>query len=297
MLRNAAHGLFTRPSMMSERKSILCPNCRKLISSDEPVCPYCGLARPGMHNIAGSLRKLMFAVDPVRLIIYINVVLFILALLLQPGEILSGGGLFNFLSPSNNSLFLLGATGTIPVFQFHRYWTLISASFLHGNILHIAFNMMALAQLGPFVLREFGLYRFINIYILSGIAGFLVSLLFNVPFTIGASASLCGCIGAILYYGKNRGGDYGQAIYKQAMGWVVGLIIFGILINGVNNWAHGGGLLAGILLAFLLGYTDKKRETAGHKLLAYACILITAAVLLWAIAYSLVYLLASSMAQ
>jgi rhomboid protease GluP len=157
--------------------------------------------------------------------------------------------------------------------------------------------MMALAQLGPFVLQEFGFYRFINIYVISGIAGFIASLLFGVPFTIGASASLCGLIGAIIYYGKNRGGYYGQAIYKQALGWVAGLIIFGILISGINNWAHGGGLLSGVGLAYLMSYSDKKQETAWHKLLAYGCILITAGVLLWAVAYALVILLAPSILQ
>lgn len=276
--------------MSAERKSILCPNCRKLISSDEPLCPYCGLSRPGMHNKANFIRNLFATFDPVKTIISINIVFFALALLLNPGGIFSsGGGPFEFLSPSNKSLFLLGATGTVPVFHFHRYWTVISASFLHGSILHIIFNMMALAQLGPFVLSEFGLYRFINIYILTGIAGFLASLLFGVSFTIGASASLCGLIGAILYYGKSRGGHYGQAIYKQAIGWVAGLIIFGVLISGINNWAHGGGILSGILFAFLMGYSDKKQETAWHKLLAYGCILITAGVLLWAVVNSLWY--------
>jgi rhomboid protease GluP len=284
--------------MPGERKSILCPNCRKLISSDEPLCPYCGLARPGMHHTAGFLRNLLLTYDPVKAIIYINVVFYVLALLLNPGGIFSNrGGIFDFLSPSNKSLFLLGATGTIPVFQFNHYWTLISASFLHGSILHIIFNMMALAQLGPFVLREFGLYRFLNIYILTGIAGFIVSLLFGVSFTIGASASLCGLIGAIIYYGKSRGGYYGQAIYKQAMGWVAGLIIFGVLISGINNWAHGGGLLSGILFAFLMGYNDKKRETAWHKLLAYACILITTVVLIWVVVSSLLYLLSPSILE
>jgi rhomboid protease GluP len=284
--------------MPGERKSILCPNCRKLISSDEPLCPYCGLTRPGMHNKADFLRNLLFAFDPIKTIIYINVVFYVLALLLNPGGIFSNrGGVFDFLSPSNKSLFLLGATGTIPVFQFHHYWTLISASFLHGSILHIIFNMMALAQLGPFILREFGLYRFLNIYILTGIAGFIVSLLFGVPFTIGASASLCGLIGAIIYYGKSRGGYYGQAIYKQAMGWVAGLIIFGVLISGINNWAHGGGLLSGILFAFLMGYNDKNRESAWHKLLAYTCVLITTGVLIWAAVYSLLYLFSPSILE
>jgi rhomboid protease GluP len=273
---------------MSERKSMLCPNCRKLISSDEPSCPYCGLSNPGLHNTFGVIRKLFFAVEPVKLLIIVNAVLYVLSLLLEPGSIFTSGGAFDFLSPSNKSLFLLGATGTIPVFQFHRFWTLISASFLHGSILHILFNMMALYQLGPFILREFGFYRFMNIYIITGIAGFVVSLLFGVPFTIGASASLCGLIGAVLYYGKSRGGYYGQAIYKQAMGWVIGLIVFGVLVSGINNWAHGGGLLSGILLAFLLGYNDQKQENAWHKLLAYACILVTAGVLIWAIVHSLI---------
>lgn len=280
--------------MSTKRKSILCPNCRKLISSNEPVCPYCGLNRPGMHNTAGFIRNLFFTFEPVKVIIYANILFYVFALLLNPRAILSGRiGVFNFLSPSNDSLLLLGATGTIPVFQFHHFWSLISASFLHGSILHIIFNMMALAQLGPFILREFGTYRFLDIYILSGIAGFIVSLIFGVPFTIGASAGICGLIGAIIYYGKSRGGYYGEAIYKQAIGWVAGLIIFGILISGINNWAHGGGLLAGIALAFLMGYNDKKQETAWHRHLATASVLITAGVLIWAVIYSLLYKLSS----
>ena len=281
--------------MTSERKSILCPNCRKLISSDEPACPYCGLIRPGLHNTAGIIRKIFLGSDPVRTIIYINIAFYVLAFLLDPKEIFSGGGLFTFLSPSSESLFLLGATGTIPVIGAHRFWTLISASFLHGGILHIAFNMMALYQLGPFVLREFGFHRFINLYIITGIFGFAASVLFGVPFTIGASASICGLIGAIIYYGKSRGGSYGEAIYKQAMGWVIGLIVFGIIISGINNWAHGGGLLSGALFAFLMGYNDNKQESAWSKLLAYACILITVGVLIWSAAYSLIYVIAPSM--
>lgn len=278
--------------MSTERKSILCPNCRKLISSDEPVCPYCGLNRPGMHNAVGFIRSLFFNFDPVKTIIYTNIVFYIFALLLNPGSMLSGrGGIFDLLSPSMSSLFNLGATGTMPVFQYHRFWSLISASFLHGSILHIIFNMMALAQLGPFVLREFGASRFLNIYILAGVGGYLASLIFGVRFTIGASASICGLIGAIIYYGKSRGGYYGEAIYKQAIGWVIGLAVFGIIISGINNWAHGGGILSGILIAFLMGYNDKKPESAWYKHLAAACLLITAGVLIWRLVNSLLYIL------
>lgn len=270
--------------MTSERKSILCPNCRKLISVDEPECPYCGLKRPGLHNTAGAVRKLLFGTNPVMAIIYINIAYYVLSLFLGG---ISNEGSFNFFSPSNQSLFLLGASGTYPVIIEHRFWTLISASFLHGGILHIIFNMMALYQLGPFVLREFGFHRFINLYIITGAGGFAASVLFGVPFTIGASASVCGLIGAIIYYGKSRGGSYGEAIYKQAMGWVIGLIFFGLLFPGINNWAHGGGLLSGIALSFLMGYNDIKPESAWSKILAFACILLTAVILIWAVISSL----------
>jgi len=273
--------------MRARRNSILCPGCRKLISADELNCPYCGLARPGLHNTVGAFRKIFRGSNPIAVIIYVNTALFVLALLLDPRAIFSAGGLFDFLSPSGQSLFLLGASGTIPVRQFSRVWTLISASFLHASAIHILFNMMALYQLGQFVLREFGFYRFVNLYLLSGVAGFAVSVLFGVSFTLGASASICGIIGAIIYYGKNRGGYYGEAIYKQAMAWVVGLIILGILFSGINNWAHAGGLTAGILLARLSGYNDQKPEGAWTKLFAYAIILVTMIILSWSVFYSI----------
>jgi len=69
---------------MSERKSILCPNCRKLISRDEPACPYCGLTRPGLHNTAGTVRKIFFGANPVMAIIYINIAFYVVALFLDP---------------------------------------------------------------------------------------------------------------------------------------------------------------------------------------------------------------------
>lgn len=274
---------------MAARNSILCPNCRKLISLDEPACPYCGLVRPGLHETAGKLRNIFFMLGPVQTLLYINIAFFALALLFDLRGIFMSGSPFSFLSPSDRSLFFLGATGTYPVISFHRFWTLLTASFLHGGILHIVFNMMALYQLGPFVLREFGVHRFINIYILTGVAGFAVSVLAGVHFTIGASASICGLIGAIIYFGKSRGGSYGEAIYKQAIGWVIGLIIFGFLFSGINNWAHGGGLLSGLLIAYLLGYNDQKMESAWSKILAYGCILITAGALLWAAGSAVYY--------
>jgi len=268
---------------MIEKKSMLCPNCRRLISNDEPACPYCGIARPG------ALWKRAFAevislrrFDPVMAIIAINAAFYLFSLLLNPAALGLSANPMTFLSPSDGSLFLLGATGTLPI-AYGRWWTLISAAFLHGGILHIFFNMMALRQLAPFVLDAFGLHRFAILYVWTGVAGFFVSYLAGVPFTIGASAPVCGLIGAILYYGKSRGGFYGEAIYRQAMGWVVGLVLFGLFIPGINNWAHGGGIVSGLLLAFITGYRERRKETSIHRILGTGSIVIAAAALLWAV--------------
>jgi len=269
---------------------MLCPNCRKLISSDEPKCPYCGLSKPGSPLKANLLSRFSAASrDVVKLIIYVNCALYLISIIASPSTLGLSANPLTFLAPSDSSLFLLGATGTIPIAGYGRWWTLIAASFLHGGILHIFFNMAALGQLGPFVLREFGFNRFVIIYVLTGVAGFFVSYLAGIPFTIGASASICGLIGAILYYGKSRGGFYGEVIYRQAMGWVIGLVIFGLLVPGINNWAHGGGLISGITLGFLMSYNELKSETFSHRVLAAVCILSTVIILLWAVLQALLY--------
>jgi rhomboid protease GluP len=105
----------------------------------------------------------------------------------------------------------------------------------------------------------------------------------GIPFTLGASASVCGLIGAILYYGKSRGGSFGTAIYRQAMGWIIGLILFGLLLPGINNWAHGGGIAAGIAIGFALGYEDRRAETMPHRIIAAVCALVTAGAVLFTV--------------
>jgi rhomboid protease GluP len=271
-----------------DKKSMLCPGCRRLISSDERSCPYCGLANPG-SPFRKSLTRLSFRDGDslIRFIIYVNAAIFILALVMKPSEMGMSLNPFTLLSPSSTSLMLLGATGTIPIDFYHRWWTILTASSLHGGILHIAFNMMALHQLGPFVTHEYGTARFVILYVASGIVGFVLSYLVGIPFTLGASASVCGLIGAILYYGKSRGGSFGMAIYRQAMGWIIGLILFGLLLPGINNWAHGGGVAAGIAVGFLLGYEDRRAETLLQRVIAAVCALVTAGAVLFTVIQAL----------
>jgi rhomboid protease GluP len=218
----------------------------------------------------------------VQWIIFINVGMYILSLVLRPSSIHLTLSPFSLLSPSSESLFLLGATGTIPVLQMDRWWTLVSANYLHGSVLHILFNMLAFRQLASVVCEEYGVNRMFAIYTLGGVAGYLVSVLAGVRLTIGASAAVCSLIGAILYYGKSRGGIHGQTLYKQVGGWALGIFLLGFLVPGINNWAHGGGILAGVALGAFLGYREKVRENLFHKVLGVGCMLITAAVLTFA---------------
>ena len=273
----------------SSAGSQLCPGCRKLINRKLERCPYCGLKRPG--SWWKNLLPTKNGTDVDRLVtvlISANVVMFVLSLAIDPR--LSGFNPFEFLSPSNQSLLVLGSTGTLPLFQLQRWWSLVAAGFLHGGLLHLVFNMLALRQLAPLMVLEFGLNRTIILYTFGSIGGFLISSLAGVSFTIGASAAICSLIGALLYYGKSRGGVYGSNIFSQIGGWAIGIALFGFLVPGINNWGHGGGMAIGALLAYLLGYKELKKETFNQKILAAGCIAGTALVLAWSCINGILFL-------
>jgi len=152
-----------------EKTIILCPGCKRLIGYHERRCPHCGLRRPGSR-----LKRLVMGTGEesgrlwIKGIIYVNVAMFVVSLVAMAGGIRFSANPLYFLSPDSNSLLVLGATGSIPIYRYHRWWTLISASYLHGGILHIFFNMAAFWQLAPLAIREYGNWRMFTIYTLSG---------------------------------------------------------------------------------------------------------------------------------
>lgn len=264
------------------QRAMLCPRCRRLIGSSETTCSWCGFDRSkGRWSASAWAQGGLDGDWLVKAIITVTIAFYILSLLLSARR---GSSLnpFSFLAPDQTSMLVLGSTGTIPIARLGRIWTLVSATYLHGGILHLVFNLMALRQIAPWVNQEFGPSRMFIIYTLGGVGGFLVSFLAGVPFTIGASAAICGLIGALLYYGKSRGGTYGAAVFREVSGWVIGLVLFGLMLPGINNWGHGGGIVSGIFLGMLLGYEERGRETLFHRLLALACAVVTVAILGWA---------------
>ena len=252
--------------------AILCPSCRKLINSDEPRCPYCGQLRPGMFGLTTFLRRLGLQVDFPHIITVVCVALYVVALLLDPGAILEPRGMMSILAPSMQSSFKVGMSGAYPVFQEGRWWTIFTAIYLHGGLIHILFNMMWVRQLGPLVEELFGPFRLFVIFTVSGAAGFVVSSYMGNAFTLGASGSIFGLLAAAIVYGRQRGSTM---FTRQFLQWAVMLFVFGLFFDGVDNSAHAGGFVGGYATALAFSRQQGDREGIGTYLLAGLCLIAT----------------------
>jgi len=200
--------------------------------------------------------------------------------LLVSGANIGTGGILSALSPSPQVLFLFGASGALPVFGFGRWWTVLSAGWLHAGLLHVAMNMYWLWQMGPGISELFGSARTVIIYTVGGIAGFALSsfagaFLPSLPFlqtagyTVGASAPLFGLIGALYHYGRTSS----SAVKQQATYIMVQAAVFGLLIPGIDNYAHLGGFAGGYLTSAFLN--PMTRERGDHLLIAIGCLAAT----------------------
>jgi rhomboid protease GluP len=270
--------------------SVVCPSCGRLVGVSEAKCPFCGRASPGLFGFGQLLRKLGHGLGVVELVVGGCVALYLLTLVTDIQGI-RGGGMMSFLSPSNESLFRFGASGRLPVIEFHRWWTVLSAGWLHGGALHILFNMMWVRNLAPICTAIYGPSRTIILYTVASVFGFILSTLsFMVPglsmilgqgaFTVGASAAVFGLLGATIYAGR-RG--IASSIGRQMWMYAIVLFVFGLVFPGVDNWAHLGGFLGGYGMARL--FDPFKPERPDHLVAALVCLVATAA----AIGMSLVH--------
>jgi rhomboid protease GluP len=254
--------------------SVVCPSCGKLVGVQEQVCPYCGRQKPGFWGFSRSLQNLSQIIGFSELIIGACVVLYLLTLAIDPAGI-QMRGMLSMLQPSTESMFLFGASGAVPVFSYGRWWTVLSASWLHGSLLHILFNMLWVRQLAPATARLYGPGRMMLIYLVGGAAGFILSslagaylgflpsFLRGASFTIGASAAIFGLLGALVFYGRRLGGS---ALGQQAWTWALVLFAFGFIMPGVDNFAHLGGFVGGYGMARWLD--PRKQEKMDHVIAA-----------------------------
>ena len=126
--------------------STVCPGCGSLVGVNDDTCYNCGRRNPGLWGFAPLLRRLGQDLGFGTFVIVASVGLY-LATLVASGNPLGGQGLFSFLSPDSTALILFGASGAVPVFELGWWWTVLSAGWLHGGLLHILFNMNAVRQL------------------------------------------------------------------------------------------------------------------------------------------------------
>lgn len=255
---------------------MLCTSCGVLVGVDDPSCYNCGRRNPGLWGWAPVLRALGHDLGFMPFIVGSCGAIYVLSYALSLAAF--GGGFGGLLSPSSPVLNYLGNSGAVPVFVQGRWLTLLSAGFLHGNILHIVFNMMWVRQLVPATAELYGPGRTVIIYTVSSVAGFLLSSVigyvapglpkFGAPYTVGASAAIFGLLGAVVYYGRRSGS---RAASSQAWSYAVTAGAMGFIMSGVDNAAHVGGFIGGYLTGRLLD--PLSHERIDHIVIAGVCLL------------------------
>ena len=166
--------------------------------------------------------------------------------------------LFGNGSLDNKTLLDFGALYKPFVVDFSQYYRLITSGFIHIGLLHLGFNMYALYILGPQLESFYGKYKFLFIYLISIIMGNLMSMLFiNDAISAGASGGIFGLLGAMLYFGYHYRIYLGSVIRSQIMPLIIINLMIGFTLPGLNNAAHIGGLIGGLLASIAAGVKYK----------------------------------------
>ncbi|MBI2816922.1 MAG: rhomboid family intramembrane serine protease [Acidobacteria bacterium] len=235
-------------------KQKMCPACRALVDRNDRVCPFCGENTSAAPR--GGATRVVSRVVPEQAryttaILSINLVLYGLSLAASARR---GGFDLNSLLGGIDPLTLvkLGAKYG-PLIVDGDWWRFLTPIFLHGGIIHLAFNSIVLFDLGPAVEQIYGSHKYIVLYLLTGAAGFAVSFLWN-PYSvsIGASGAVFGLIGAMIGYGQRHRSSFGESVKSMYVRWAIYGLIYGFIVPGVDNSAHLGGLGAGILFGFIV---------------------------------------------
>jgi rhomboid protease GluP len=262
-------------------RTIVCPSCGRLTRADAAECLVCGRKRPGLWGFT-ELGRRLFSGSVTQVIVVVCVGLYVASLVGDPAGALRPRGPFDLLSPSQRMLDTLGMTGAY-AWAAGRWWTPLTAIYLHGNLLHVLFNVLWIRQLGPAVEEAYGPARLMIIFTVAGVAGFVVSNAVGVPFTIGASGAIFGLLGAMVAFGRRRGGVFGSLVLRQYGQWALVMFVFGFFMSGVNNLAHLGGFAGGLGTGLVLAMSERRAETTFDHVVAAALALVTVAAFAFAI--------------
>ena len=145
-----------------------------------------------------------------------------------------------------------------PSIRAGQYYRLFTGMFLHGNIWHIFFNCYALYVIGSQIENFFGKFKYIIIYLVSGLVGSLFSMTFSGGVgSIGASGAIFGLMGSLLYFGYHYRVYLGNVLKSQIIPLIIFNLALGFILAGIDNFAHIGGLIGGCMITMALGVKDK----------------------------------------
>lgn len=235
----------------------LCPRCGSPLSG-EPACPRCGqpLAHPAGPSTRRVRLQLPIGAGPswtTRGLLAANLLVFIA--MAAVGTITGQQPLSELLSSPAPDLLLRFGAKYGPAILEGEYWRFLTAIFLHNGLIHLGINSYALYIMGTETERFFGPARYLIIYLLAGIASVIASYLADGRLAVGASGAIFGLVGALaVFFLRNRHvfGAIGRRQLGNLVLVVVVNLVFGFSVSGIDNWAHMGGLAAGLLLAWVL---------------------------------------------
>jgi rhomboid protease GluP len=265
--KSAMHSFFGSGDQRPRPK--ICPACGALVGISATRCHECGA---NLRFSLAALSKQLSGIfgeheAPVTTALLIANILMFGISWMATAAAGGGGGLSILWGMGGETMYRLGASYWPPMFYDHEWWRLITAMFLHGGLIHIGFNMMALMQFGPALEELYGSARYLFLYVVTGAFGFLVSALSG-KFSIGASGAILGLVGVMLAITSKRGGAYMRDLKSRLITSVVILFVLGFSGMGMDNYAHGAGLASGFVLGKL--FADRQPMNSNERRTAFA---------------------------
>lgn len=142
-----------------------------------------------------------------------------------------------------------------------EYYRLITSAFLHIGLLHLLFNCYSLYVIGRQLESFLGKTKFLIVYLVSAVTGNLLSMLFSNGVSAGASGAIFGLLGSLLYFGYNYRVYLGTVLRSQIIPLIILNLLYGFIATGINNAAHIGGLIGGLLITMALGIKYKSKAS------------------------------------
>ena len=163
-------------------------------------------------------------------------------------------------SENTITLLLFGANFR-PLVQAGEIWRLATSMFLHIGIVHLVVNMYSLYIIGKQLESFLGRWKFLIVYLGSGIIGSLLSVVVHSSISAGASGAIFGLLGSLLYFGYHYRLYLGTVLKTQVIPVIIINLLIGFMVPGIDNFAHIGGLVGGYLLTMVLGVPGKTRKS------------------------------------